>query len=535
MVSQVSVVCLAEQVGYDKRSAGVPLHDDNALACRRCACRCPTDSRFRLTKSGKRILKAVVLTFDRMPAHLLGCYGNEWTETPGFDRLAARASVFDQHFAELPGPVGPDHSWWTGQFEFFAESGAEKLNDGEESPNWIRSLAAQGVRCRLVAEDSEGLPTELFNSSETVSGADGLNAEHDNVPIARLVQRGIELLGGDDAADASAATNESSPELLWLHSRGVPSPWLPPRLFAELYLDELEELLDGESGSEIARNLVNQFETEPDLIRLLLSDWQRDVEDDSTEAKAEPRAGADPGDVETRELEQQISRLVFAGYVSMIDRWLLKLLSAIESCDDRVLLIVSANQGRSFGEGTDLMVDPVRQPVGDSDGSSGHAAGKSGNGRAGSLYDSELRTPLMIAEYRADSGDQSFGSRHWALVQPIDVAATVHEWFCRAADESAAETSGTKPDLDGCSLLEAISGGTPNGHERTFHLGPDGQVGVRNRHWALLASDVNVLDDSAVRLFAKPDDQWDVNDVSSQYPEEVDDMLEALRNRKASR
>ena len=45
-------------------------------------------------------MKAVVLTFDRLPAHLLGCYGNEWTETPGFDRLASLGSVFDQHFAE---------------------------------------------------------------------------------------------------------------------------------------------------------------------------------------------------------------------------------------------------------------------------------------------------------------------------------------------------------------------------------------------------------------------------------------------------
>lgn len=480
-------------------------------------------------------MKAVVLTFDRLPAHLLGCYGNEWIETPGFDRLAAGASVFDQHFAELPGPVGPDHSWWTGQFEFFSETGARKLDAGEASPNWIRSLAEQGVKCRLVAEDSQGLPTELFNGSETVGGADGLNAEHEDVPIARLIQRGVELLAGGDAADSSSATADSPSELLWLHSRGVPSPWLPPRLFAELYLDELEELLDGESGSEIANSLVNQFETEPDLIRLLLSDWQRDVDDESIESSAERRAGAGSGEIEARELEQQISRLVFAGYVSMIDSWLLKLLSAIEGCDDRVLLIVSANQGRSFGEGTDLMVDPVRQSAGTSAGSSEHAAGESRNGLAGSLYDSELRTPLLIAEFSTDPGDHSFGSRHLALVQPIDVAATLHEWFRPGAAEHSDESSGAKPELAGCSLLEALSGGTPEGHETTFHLGPAGQVGVRNRHWALVAAGAEPSGDSVVRLFAKPDDQWDVNDVSSQYPDEVENMLEALRNRRAQK
>lgn len=480
-------------------------------------------------------MKAVVLTFDRLPAHLLGCYGNEWIETPGFDRLAAGASVFDQHFAELPGPVGPDHSWWTGQFEFFSESRAEQLDGNQASRNWIRSLAERGVQCRLVAEDSSGLPTELFHSSESVGGVEGLNSEHDDVPIARLVQRGIQLLTGDDAAEASSATADPPSELLWLHSRGVPSPWLPPRLFAELYLDELEELLDGESGSEIASSLVDQFETEFDLIRLLLSDWQRDVEDESTEADTAPRTGAGSGEVETQELEQQISRLVFAGYVSMIDRWLLKLLSAIEGCDDRVLLIVSANQGRWFGERADLMADPLHQPAVISAESFEQAGGETRNGQVGSLCDAELRTPLLIAEFSADSSDHPFGSRHAALVQPIDVAATLRDWFCRDAAERPDQLSVADPELAGRSLLEALSGGTPKGHEMAFHLGRNGQIGVRNRHWALVAADADVPDDLTVQLFAKPDDQWDVNDVASQYPEEVEAMLAVVRSRRTGR
>ena len=34
---------------------------------------------------------------------------------------------------------------------------------------------------------------------------------------------------------------------------------------------------------------------------------------------------------------------------------------------------------------------------------------------------------------------------------------------------------------------------------------------------------------SDVRLFTKPDDQWDVHDVSSQYSEVVDTLLNQLR------
>ena len=52
-------------------------------------------------------MRLIVLTFDRLPARLLACYGNEWMETPAFDQLAARSTVFEQHFAELPGEQAP--------------------------------------------------------------------------------------------------------------------------------------------------------------------------------------------------------------------------------------------------------------------------------------------------------------------------------------------------------------------------------------------------------------------------------------------
>lgn len=476
-------------------------------------------------------MKAVVLTFDRLPAHLLGCYGNEWIETPGFDRLAASGAVFDQHFAELPGPAGPNHSWWTGQFEFFANASGGEAANGSAN-NWLQNLAKRGVQCRLLSEDCEGLPTDLFYSSETVGGAAGLNAEHDDVPIARLIQRGVELLEGDATGNASASSDEP-PELLWLHSRGVPSPWLPPRLFAELYLDELEEVLDGESGSEIASSLVTQFETEPDLVRLLLSDWRRDV-DAAEDSVATPASESDSGDSETRELELQISRLVFAGYVSLIDRWLLKLLTVIEERDGNILLIVSANQGRSFGEESALMSDPVR-PLRGASGAleSGNIAVE--NLLASRLCDAELRTPLFVAEFSGSSSDDPFGTRHSALAQPVDLPATLQEWFCRDASDSSDSPNETIPTLAGCSLLSALSDDTPAGHDTTFHLGPDGQLGIRNRDWAMVVPDGDLSEDTSVRLFPKPDDQWDVNDVASQYPHEVEAMLVAIRHRTAEK
>lgn len=472
-------------------------------------------------------MKAVVLTFDRLPTHLLGCYGNEWTETPGFDRLASLGSVFDQHFAEVPGPVSSNHSWWTGRFEFFRDSGVQNQDKGRSGQSWLQRLNDQGVKCRLLAENTEGLPTELFYSSEAVGGVTGLNAPHDDVPIARLVQRGIEILGGD----RSESADENSPaELLWLHSQGVPSPWLPPRLFAELYLDELEEIVDGESGSEIASDLVSQFENDPDLVRLLLSDWRQEAESES-EVDEPSRSESDSEDIDSPELERQISRLVFAGYVSMIDRWLLKLLEAVETSDEKILLIVSANQGHSFGETLDL----VPGAVGSSASTSSAVDRAAGESLSGSLSDTDVRTPLIVAEFSRTAAGETFGSRHSALVQPVDVAATLDHWL--GSDDG--EKPDKEPGTDGQSLLESLQGATPVSRPAIFCLGTDGQLGIRSRNWALVTSAEALNDEelvhSDVRLFAKPDDQWDVHNVATQYREEVDALLSELRTRTAAR
>ena len=54
---------------------------------------------------------AILLSFDCLPARLIGCYGNSSVCTPNFDRLAADSIVFDQHHCvadELQQAVTPD-------------------------------------------------------------------------------------------------------------------------------------------------------------------------------------------------------------------------------------------------------------------------------------------------------------------------------------------------------------------------------------------------------------------------------------------
>ena len=57
---------------------------------------------------------AVVLSFDRFPMRLLGCYGNTTLELPCLNHIAAESLVFDQHFGEDFSPQPANHAWWTG-------------------------------------------------------------------------------------------------------------------------------------------------------------------------------------------------------------------------------------------------------------------------------------------------------------------------------------------------------------------------------------------------------------------------------------
>src|SRR5439155_10403244 len=63
-------------------------------------------------------MKALVIIVRGLHLGYLGCYGNEWIATPGFDRLAAEGAVFDQHFADWPSAEGAMRAWQTARYVF---------------------------------------------------------------------------------------------------------------------------------------------------------------------------------------------------------------------------------------------------------------------------------------------------------------------------------------------------------------------------------------------------------------------------------
>ncbi len=241
-------------------------------------------------------MQAIVVTFDRLATRLVGCYGNEWIETPNFDRLAATSTVFDNHFTDSVGPLA-GHAWLTGRHAFRSrrESGVRRQESGEKRCETLgQLLRGAGVVSHLFAADqATSIPWDVacLDRIVRVAGVDGLDATPGDVPFAKLVQAGGAML-----RDPAFAADK---RLIWLHA---PEPGLPPEGFATLYFEDFEER--GLPLTDIPRD-----------------EWSRQI-------------------------------AVAAGSMSLVDHWLGELLSQIHSCcpNEPTLVLIGAARGRSWTE-----------------------------------------------------------------------------------------------------------------------------------------------------------------------------------------
>ena len=78
--------------------------------------------------------RAIVISFDRLPLGYLGCYGNDWIETPHLDRLATQSVLFDLHFGENFDPQ---------KVETLAAQSAEKTSEIIKTQAFIESQFRQ--------------------------------------------------------------------------------------------------------------------------------------------------------------------------------------------------------------------------------------------------------------------------------------------------------------------------------------------------------------------------------------------------------
>ncbi|HET6328532.1 MAG TPA: sulfatase-like hydrolase/transferase [Planctomycetaceae bacterium] len=437
-------------------------------------------------------MNAIVLSFDRLPLSFLACYGNNWIETPNFDRFAAQAATFHQHFSESLWLDTVRHAWWSGCYE------CRRRKQAQPRDLLPAALATQGVTVRLLLETGDPADSSakelsgLFpDCTESIAGTDGLEVAPDDTPFLRLIgraQRDLRML----------RTSRSEPWLLWIKSGGVPTPWLAPADYARLFLD----IDDDDPADDESLEAADEFEEEEedvDLEELDVEDASAndgrllELSDSQFEELLRSASRLPPGRKERdamTDLDRALTRKVLGGYLALLDTGVGRLLETIDQSASGApaLVLITAAQGLTVHEPGVLRDEwePAAEET--------------------------VHVPLMIR-----GAGLNRGVRRQTLTQPVDIFPTLLEWFGLERPDSG---------LDGHSLLAEARGDQSDQRALAFATDGDTLKTVRTPDHYFVQKCAANSEEPQQHLFAKPEDAWEVNDLASQLPGLVEDLAE---------
>ena len=288
-------------------------------------------------------MNIIVLVADSLRVDHLGCYGSD-VRTPNLDRLAAESALFEQAYAENLPTLPCRTAWWTGR-HLFAQRGwqpfapsdyllAEVLWDkgyrsalvtdvyhmhkpvyncgrgfdtvrfirGQEYDPWIVDPAIEvdlAPHHRLRGDETDPLWEERFR--QYLRNVSWYETEEDYA-ISRVVQAASDWL--------EQATRVQQDHLfLWVDCFDPHEPWDPPSPYREMYDP-------GYTGQELI----------------------------------DPVPGPVQGYLNEAELRH--TQALYAGEVTMVDRWLGVLLDRIRDLGlyDNSLIVFTSDHGEPFGE-----------------------------------------------------------------------------------------------------------------------------------------------------------------------------------------
>ena len=194
-----------------------------------------------------------------------------------------------------------------------------------------------------------------------------------------------------------------------------------------------------------------------------------------------------PDSLETDDLDELLGyRVAYAAQIAVLDACLAGFVEAFHALptDAMNLIVLTTSRGYSLGE-----------------------HGCVGPSCAG-LYSEQMHLPLLLMSKETNVPLP----RVTGFAQPADLGATLREWF---ADNS----SGSKSH--GISLMPILSGEPGRLRDVAFATGLNGEQTIRTPAWQLHQRDT-------VELYAKPDDQWEANDIASRCPDIVQGLSELL-------
>jgi arylsulfatase A-like enzyme len=176
----------------------------------------------------------------------------------------------------------------------------------------------------------------------------------------------------------------------------------------------------------------------------------------------------------------------YAGQVSLLDSCLEAFLEFLKDSKAAESLLLALTSSRGFPLGEHRRVGPCGE----------------------ALYGELAQTPLML---RFPDGTGA-AARSQTLVEPADLWATFSEWW---------QNRPAPPSPTAASLIPVARQDVPTPRDRLCIVGSGKERAIRTTAWYLRSA-------SEGELYAKPDDRWEVNNVSNRCLEVVECLQDAL-------
>lgn len=441
-------------------------------------------------------MKVLLIQFSGLHLGYIGCYGNDWVNTPTLDRLAAEGIVFDQHYADCPG------QWDTASTGLYRFAWRAR-----------RSLPPTPTLSDLLT--ANGIPAVRITAAQ-LGAAQHVNPASYHDEIRQALRNAIDSIGGSEH---------------WLITLELPSllpPWLVGEDFLAHYflpdvetpetegpVDDVEEETDEPVAEESVAGAPDIEDSAADS-----DEWSGDYYDDDT-ATSESYLPMEPDTIDDaggEASEQEVAlmplldpplgavdsnedtliqrlQLSYAAAVSQADAYLRTALEQLRESGvlEETLLIITADHGLHLGEhGT----------IGDT---------------LPYLHEELVHLPLLICL----PGAAQAGRRIAALTQPVDLFPTILEAMRIAP-----------PECHGHSLFPLMSGNTSNNRDYVctgVKLDDLLEWALRTPQWAVLLPE----EGNAKRppqLYAKPEDRWEMNNLRQPNLDLAERLEETLRN-----
>jgi hypothetical protein len=421
-------------------------------------------------------MRVIVFALNGCPAGWLGGYGNDWVGTPNLDRLAAEGVTFDRHISDRPEPIAARQAWLGSSEDgaatrFPVHTVLVRANQPDtDAPDWFYAGWGEVFDARPRADDASPLE-ELLRTFPAL--------------LDRLV---------------------SVPDfLLWVETDRLIPPWDVQQDVFEAYLNDDEEDLTPEDGQELDKSETDERtpESEDKDEEELIEAHEELIEADEVPVPVEepvpPFSDPPTGPFDRTDLDAwDYLHRTFASVITKLDAELGVLFECLRArgLDRSAAWLVTSDYGLPLGEHGQI---GLHRPF---------------------LHEELVHLPLLL---RLPNAEQA-GRRVSAFTQPPDVYATL-----------LALLGATLPLAGpGFSLLPLARG--EGGPTRPFAitalvLGGAAELAIRTSEWALLVPTRAAEGDPPrePRLYEKPDDRWEVNDLRGRKLERADELEMQLR------